>query len=59
MENYTVPQCKVRPTLHVSAWMNLRNTMLSEGMKSQKRACESIKIVFKSRQTEVVISLEM
>lgn len=42
----TLPQCKGRHTLHMSAWMNLRNTVLKEGRKSWKRACESVKIMF-------------
>ena len=33
----TLPQCKGGPTLRMSAWMNLRNTVLNEGRKSQKR----------------------
>lgn len=47
----TLPQCKGRPTLHMSAWMNLRNTVLKEGRKSWKTACESVKIMFKSSHT--------
>ena len=47
----TLPQCKGRPTLHMSACMNLRNTALNKGRKSQKRTCDSVKIMFKSRHT--------